>query len=224
MEKIIEIDVWSDDWAGNNIINVLHDVGIKTAGMHTVINGTFESNVEWQRCKDGEIPSLCVCLTGDAMKSIAENVHETKDVEEKPLFLYRLTVIDNVPDKVEDTTEEESKEEEETMEKKTNVVMNIGMTTKDGVKIDIDSAMDNIGKGTDCTITRCVGFYHGQRENSLRVDIYDIAVDRAISMASYFAHIFHQECVAVSVENSTVFVNDDYTEDEFIEWCNALET
>lgn len=30
-EKIVEIDLWSDDWAGNNIINVLHDVGIKAA-------------------------------------------------------------------------------------------------------------------------------------------------------------------------------------------------
>lgn len=104
MEKVVELDIWSDDECGTNVINVLHDIGLKTAGMYTVSNGTFESNVEWSRCKDGEIPSLCVCLQGDAMKSIPENVHETKNVEEKPLFLYRLTVI------------EESKEEE-TMEK-----------------------------------------------------------------------------------------------------------
>ena len=87
----------------------------------------------------------------------------------------------------------------------------------------MDSAMDNIGKEVDCTITRCVGFYKGQKENSLKVEIYNIAVDRAISMASYFSHIFKQECVAVTVGDTTVFVNDDYTDTEFVEWCDALE-
>lgn len=165
MEKVVELDIWSDDWCGTNVINVLHDIGLKSAGMHTVINGTFESNVEWSRCKDGEIPSLCVCLNGDAMKSIAENVHETKDVEEKPLFLYRLTVIDDVPDKKEeeDTKEEESKEEE-TMEKVTNVTMNIGCTTRHGVALNPDSVIDTIGKNTDCTITKTIGFYKAARK------------------------------------------------------------
>ena len=112
---------------------------------------------------------------------------------------------------------------ENKMEKTTNVVMNIGMTTKDGVPMDINSAMDIIGKETDCTITQTVGFYHGQRENSLKVEIYDTRADIAVSMASYFAHIFRQECVAVTVGDTTVFVNDDYTDTEFVEWCDALE-
>ena len=109
------------------------------------------------------------------------------------------------------------------MENKVNAVMNIGMTTKDGVKMDVNSAMDKIGAETDCTITRCVGFYHGQREDSLRVDIYDTRADIAVAMASYFAHIFRQECVAVTVGDTTVFVTDDYTEETFLEWCDALE-
>ena len=108
-------------------------------------------------------------------------------------------------------------------EKTTNVVMNIGMTTKDGVKIDIESAIDNIGKETDCTITKCVGFYKGKREDSLSVAIYDIEIDRAVAMAGYFAHIFRQECIAVSVGNTTVFVTADYTEDEFVTLCDTLE-
>ena len=113
---------------------------------------------------------------------------------------------------------------EKTMEDKTtNVVMNIGMTTKDGVHLDVNSAIDRIGKETDCTITQCVGFYHGHREDSLRVDIYDTRADIAVSMASYFSHIFQQECVAVTVGNTTVFVNDDYTEDDFLKWCDTLE-
>ena len=106
---------------------------------------------------------------------------------------------------------------------KVNVVMNIGMTTKDGSTIDVNAAIDKIGAETDCTITRCVGFYKGHRENSLKVEIYDTIADIAVSMASYFAHIFSQECVAVTVGDTTVFVNDDYTDTEFVEWCDALE-
>ena len=106
---------------------------------------------------------------------------------------------------------------------KVNVVMNIGMTTKDGIKMQADSAIDRIGKETDCTITRCVGFYKGHRENSLKVEIYDTRADIAVSMASYFANIFRQECVLVTVGNTTVFVTDDYTEDEFLKWCDTLE-
>lgn len=107
---------------------------------------------------------------------------------------------------------------------KENVVMNIGMTTKDGMTtLDVNSAIDRIGAETDCTITNTVGFYHGKKENSLRVEIYNIDVDRAVAMASYFCHIFTQECVAVTVGNSTVFVRDDYDENEFVEWCDTLE-
>ena len=113
---------------------------------------------------------------------------------------------------------------EKTMkENTTNVVMNIGMTTKYGVQIDVNSAIDRIGKETDCTITQTVGFYHGKRENSLKVEIYDTRADIAVSMASYFAHIFRQECVAVTVGDKTVFVTDDYTDTEFVEWCDTLE-
>ena len=115
--------------------------------------------------------------------------------------------------KAEDTAEDTER---------TNVVMNIGMTTKEGVKLNVNSAMDKIGAETDCTITNTVGFYHGKREISLRVDIYDIEIDRAISMAGYFAHIFQQKCVALTVGNKTVFVNGDYTEEEFLEWCDTL--
>lgn len=214
MEKVI--DVWSDNWHADEVINIIHDYGYETAGMTRETIGIYEENVEWTRCKANELPSMCVSLTQDEDTFI----HGIDEIEEKPLFLYKLILI--VPDMPEDT-EEEEREENKMEEKKTNVIMNIGMTTKDGVRLDIDGAMDNIGKETDCTITKTVGFYHGQRENSLRVDIYDIAVDRAISMASYFAHIFRQECVAVSVGNSTIFVNDDYTEDEFVEWCDKLE-
>ena len=54
-----------------------------------------------------------------------------------------------------------------------NVVFNIGCTTKNGVEMDVESMINAIGERTDCTITRTVGFYKGQRENSLKVDVYD---------------------------------------------------
>lgn len=211
MEKII--DVWSDNWHADEVINIIHDYGYTTAGMTRETIGVYAENVEWTRCKDGELPSMCVGLTHDEDTFI----HGVDEIEEKPLFLYKLVLI--VPDM---PKAEES--EEDTMEdKKTNVVMNIGMTTKDGVHLEIESAMDAIGNETDCTITKCIGFYKGRKEASLKVEIYGIVVDRAVSMASYFSHIFRQECVAVSVGSATVFVNDNYTEDEFIAWCEELD-
>lgn len=205
MEKVVEIDVWSDDGAGNNIINVLHDVGIKTAGMHTEINGTFESKVEWERCKSGEIPSLCVCLKGDAMKSIAENVHATKDVEKKPLFLYKLTVIVDVPDTPDDDDDDD---------KKVNVTINVGCTTKYGDVMDADNMIDIIGYYHDCTITKTIGFYHGVRENSLKVEIYDVSISKAVDYASFWARCFKQECIALTVNGHTVFVKGSMGDDE----------
>lgn len=211
MEKVVEIDVWSDDWAGNNIINVLHDIGIKTAGMHTEINGTFESKVEWERCKSGEIPSLCVCLKGDAMKSIAENVHETKDVEEKPLFLYKLNIIDDVPDKPDDDDE------------KVNVTINVGCTTKDGVELDVESMINFIGMYHDCTITPTIGFYKGKRENSLKVEIYETTLDEMIAFSRYLASSFKQECVALTVGSTTQFITAEMSEAEYDKIINELK-
>ena len=114
--------------------------------------------------------------------------------------------------------------EEETEPKTYNVVLNVGLTTSDGShELNADNVMNFIGMYHDCTIIPCVGFYHGKRENSLKVEIDDTRADIAVSMASYFAHIFKQECVAVTVGDTTVFVNDDYTDTEFVEWGDALE-
>lgn len=82
---------------------------------------------------------------------------------------------------------------------------------------------DGRGWDTDCTITKTIGFYKGQRENSLKVDIYDIAVDSAVDMASYFARIFQQECVALTVDGKTHFITGTLTEDEFNIIIDELE-
>ena len=216
----IEFVVWSDNDDIKQVADIIHNEGYRTAEIRKESLGAHEDKCNWNWCKLNMVDSFCVDINSAMGKTV-----DIDDVDEMPMFRYVVYIIVGHDD--DDNTEQEHKEEqgeqEEMEEKKTNVVMNIGMTTKDGVKIQMDSAMDIIGKETDCTIIQTVGFYHGQRENSLKVEIYDIEIDRAVAMASYFSHIFRQECIAVSVGNTTVFVNDDYTEETFLEWCDALE-
>ena len=219
----IEMVVWSDNDNIEQVANIIHDEGYRTSEIRKESLGSYEDKCNWSWCKLNMIDSFCV----DTNNAMGKTV-DIDDVDEMPMFRYVAVFIVGDDDDTEDTTveqeeEEEQGEQEEMEEKTTNVVMNIGMTTKNGVKIDCDSAIDKIGAETDCTITRCVGFYKGKREESLKVEIYDTRADIAVSMASYFAHLFMQECVAVTVGDTTVFVNDDYTDTEFVEWCDALE-
>ena len=210
----LEMVVYSDNDSIECVANILHDRGYKTAGIRKESLGSYEDKCEWGWAKLNMLDSICVDLN-DAMGQIVP----TAQVDEMPMFRYvAIFIVGNDDD---DNTE--AQEQEMGNEKNANVVMNIGMTTKDGVKMDVNSAMDKIGAETDCTITRCVGFYKGKREESLRVDIYDTRADIAVAMASYFAHLFMQECVAVTIGNKTVFVTDDYTDTEFVAWCDALE-
>ena len=218
----LEMVVWSDNENISDVANIIKSEGYRTAEIRKESLGAYEDRCNWSFCKLNMIDSFCVDLNNAMGRTV-----DIDDVDEMPMFRYVVYIIvgndDDYNTEKEEEEEDTEEEEESTMEKKTNVVMNIGMTTKDGVKIDVNSAMDKIGAETDCTITQTVGFYHGKREESLRVEIYDTRGDIAVSMASYFCHIFRQECVAVSVGNSTVFVRDDYTEETFLEWCDALE-
>lgn len=225
--KTVEIIVWSDNSELEQVANIIHDNGYHTTEIRKEELGAYENKCNWSFCKAGMDDSICV----DLFHALGQIV-PTEQVAEMPLFRYVAVFIvddDDTSEQVvmgmEDTAQEEEESKEDTVmeDKKTNVVMNIGMTTKDGVHLEIESAMDAIGNETDCTITKCIGFYKGRKEASLKVEIYGIAVDRAVSMASYFSHIFRQECVAVSVGSATVFVNDDYTEEEFIAWCEELD-
>ena len=217
----IEMVIWSDNDSIECVSNILHDNGYRTAEIRKESLGAYETHCNWQWCKINMIDSVCVDINSDMGQIVP-----TEQVEEEPMFRYVAVFIVGDDDDTEDKAEQKQEEQEMTHdidnEKNVNVVMNIGMTTKDGVKIDTESAIDKIGAETDCTITRCVGFYKGHREDSLRVDIYDTRADIAVSVASYFADLFMQECIAVTVGDSTVFVNDEYTEDEFIKWCDTL--
>ena len=214
----IEMVAWSDNDNIEEIANILHDEGYRTAEIRKESLGSYEDKCNWSWCKLNMIDSFCVDLNNAMGKTV-----DIDDVDEMPMYRYVVYIIVGDDDETEDTAKEENKGEETMEEKKVNVTMNIGCTTKNGVELNPDSMINKIGKETDCTITRCVGFYKGHRENSLKVEIYDTRADIAVSMASYFAHIFMQECIAVTVGDSTVFVNDDYTDTEFVEWCDALE-
>ena len=214
----IEMVAWSDNDNIEEIANILHDEGYRTAEIRKESLGSYEDKCNWSWCKLNMIDSFCVDLNNAMGKTV-----DIDDVDEMPMYRYVVYIIVGDDDDTEDTAKEENKGEETMEEKKVNATMNIGCTTKNGVEFNPDSMINKIGKETDCTITRCVGFYKGHRENSLKVEIYDTRADIAVSMASYFAHIFMQECIAVTVGDSTVFVNDDYTDTEFVEWCDALE-
>ena len=47
------------------------------------------------------------------------------------------------------------------MEDTENITLNIGMVTRNGMPINEKVAIKVIGLTTDCTITKCVGYYKG---------------------------------------------------------------
>ena len=106
---------------------------------------------------------------------------------------------------------------------KSNATLNIGMTTKHYIPINVKVAEKIISLTTDCTITECVGVYRGHMEKSLKVEIYDVTCERAIELAREFAREFVQECVACTVRFKTVFVDDMATEQERKEMTAELE-
>lgn len=96
-----------------------------------------------------------------------------------------------------------------------NATMNIGCTTKYGDVMNTEQMIDTIGYYHDCTITKCIGFYKGQRENSLKVELYDVSIRDAVSYASFWARCFKQECVALTIKDTTRFIRGFIKDDEY---------
>lgn len=106
-----------------------------------------------------------------------------------------------------------------------NFVLNIGLNDKKSHKqeIDTDTAINMVGQFIgNCTITTCVGFYMGERETSLKVEIYGISVENAVGTAAYFADILNQECIALTYGDNTVFVYSE-SMDEYASIINTLK-
>ena len=100
------------------------------------------------------------------------------------------------------------------MEKKVNVVLNLGLVTIHEMPINKKAAVKIIALSTDCTITECTGVYKGHVEPSLKIEIYGTTLENAVELAREFARTFVQECVAVTYKWATVFVDGMATEKE----------
>lgn len=104
-----------------------------------------------------------------------------------------------------------------------NVTLNIGMVTKNYMPINMETAEKIIGLTTDCTITRCTGFYKGHKESSLKVEIYGTTLKSAVELSREFAREFNRWCVACTYKFKTVFVDAMATEKERKDLVSKLE-
>ena len=111
---------------------------------------------------------------------------------------------------------------ENAMEKKVNVVLNLGLITMHEMPISKKTAIKIIALSTDCTITECTGVYKGHVEPSLKIEIYGTTLENAVELAREFARTFVQECVAVTYKWKTVFVDAMATEKERDELVKEL--
>lgn len=98
--------------------------------------------------------------------------------------------------------------------KKVNVVLNLGLVTKNFMPVDKKTAIKIIALSTDATVMECVGIYKGNVEPSLKIEIYDTTLENAIELAREFARTFNQWCVACTYKFKTVFVDAMATEKE----------
>lgn len=213
----LEMVVYSDNSMIEQVANILHDNGYKTAGIRKESIGKVEEENEWHWAKLNMLDSVCV----DLYKALGQIV-PTEQVEEKPLFRYVAIFIVGDDD---DDTEQEEKEMKHDIgnEKEMNVVMNIGLTTQDGKELDIDTVVNMVGLFADCTITPTIGFYKGVRENSIKVEIYGYKATAAFTLAAHFARSFNQECVALTVNGYTAFISQQPTNDEYKEFVARVD-
>lgn len=97
---------------------------------------------------------------------------------------------------------------------KVNVVLNLGLVTKNSMPIDKKTAIKIIALSTDATITECTRIYKGNVEPSLKIEIYNTTLESAVELAREFARTFNQWCVACTYKFKTVSVDAIATEKE----------
>lgn len=213
----LEMVVYSDNSMIEQVANILHDNGYKTAGIRKESIGKVEEENEWHWAKLNMLDSVCV----DLYKALGQIV-PTEQVEEKPLFRYVAIFIVGDDD---DDTEQEEKEMKHDIgnEKEMNVVMNIGLTTQDGKELDMDTVINMVGLFADCTIMPTIGFYKGVRKNSIKVEIYGYTPTAAFELAVHFARSFNQECIALTVNGYTAFISQHPTNDEYKEFVARVD-
>ena len=70
-----------------------------------------------------------------------------------------------------------SKDREVIKMKKVNVVLNLGLVTKNFLPVDKKTAIKIIALSTDATVTECTRSYKGNVEPSLKIEIYDTTLE-----------------------------------------------
>ena len=82
--------------------------------------------------------------------------------------------------------------------------MTIGLNHQNHVdKIDRNYAVKEIGKALQCcTIFDAEGFWNGEREHTLRVEVYsdENDVERLRRVAAELCRVLHQDCIIVDSE------------------------
>lgn len=212
----IEMVVWSDNDNIEQVANIIHNDGYRTAEIRKESLGAYEDKCNWSWCKANMIDSFCVDLNNAMGRTV-----DIDDVDEMPMYRYVVYIIVGYDD-------DEPKEEKEMKhdignEKEMNVVMNIGLTTQDGKELDMDTVVNLIGLFADCTITPTIGFYKGKRENSLKVEIYGYKATAAFTLAAHFARSFNQECIALTANGYTTFISQQPTNDEYKEFVARVD-
>ena len=82
-----------------------------------------------------------------------------------------------------------------------NFSLQIGLNDKESHRqeFNTDYYVKTIGNYVDaCTIIPCVGYYKGERENSLRVEIYDTTREHVEYLCNEFKAIFNQESIILN--------------------------
>lgn len=214
----IEMVVWSDNENIEQVANIIHDEGYRTAEIRKESLGAYEDKCNWSWCKANMIDSFCVDLLNAMGKTV-----DIDDVDDMPMYRYVVYIIVGHDD--DDNTEQEEQEMAHDIgsEKEMNVVMNIGLTTQDGKELDMDIVVNMVGLFADCTITPTIGFYKGVRENSIKVEIYDYKATAAFTLAAHFARSFNQECVALTANGYTAFIPQQPTNDEYKEFVARVD-
>lgn len=106
-----------------------------------------------------------------------------------------------------------------------NWVMNVGLNDSKTHKQEVptEKAINMIGKKCqNCTITETIGFYKGERENSLKVEVYGMDFYRITTIAEVLCAELNQECIAITCEGYTFFIGYGASASEYQEWMDAL--
>lgn len=84
----IEMVVWSDNENIEQVANIIHDEGYRTAEIRKESLGAYEDKCNWSWCKANMIDSFCVDLLNAMGKTV-----DIDDVDDMPMYRYVVYII-----------------------------------------------------------------------------------------------------------------------------------